>query len=334
MDRPIRILVTGANGFVGAMLCRKLVERRNHVRGLVRKTSDLSLLQGIPIQYIVGSLEDPGSLKPAVQGIKLVYHVAAAVTDWGSLDYFRRVNVEGTRNLLEASVSEGVNRFIYVSSVAVHSFIGAQDMDENSPQLPTPFPYCQTKREAEALVMKYHNQGKINATIVRPGDIFGPGDRVSLLKMAKMLEAGKIAHVGGGKTLGAFTYVENLVHGLILAGTKKQAAGKTYIITDGIKLTWREYFEKLTKAVCLPAPKISVNANLALGMAMMLELFYRLFRIKARPLITRYLITHLRKDFHFSIDKARMELGYEPKVGIDDAIQRTAEWYKKVVREE
>ena len=330
----MRVLVTGANGFVGAMLCRKLAERGDVVRGLVRTTSDLSLLEDVPIQRVVGSLDDPDSLKNAAAGVDLVYHVAAAVTDWGTLDYFRRVNVEGTRNVLEAAIRAGVDRFVYVSSVAVHSFVGAQDMDETSPQLPTPFPYCRTKREAEVLVLDAHRQNRICATVVRPGDVFGPGARVSLLKMTKLLESGRMAYVGGGRTLGAFTYVENLADGMILAGTKTEAEGEVYVITDGIKLTWREYFEKLTAALDLPKPWVSVTPVLAYGGAFTLEFFYRLFRVQARPPITRYLIAHLRKDFHFSIDKARRELGYHPRLDVDEAIRRTAGWYRRVVRGE
>lgn len=329
----MRVLVTGANGFVGAALCRKLVDRGDEVRGLVRKTSDLSLLDGINIQKIVGSLEEPIFLEKVTKGIELVYHVASAVSDWGTLEHFRRVNVEGTRNVLEASIRNRVKRFVYVSSVAVHSFIGAQEMNEESPQLPTPFPYCETKREAEGLVLEAHRRERIKVAIVRPGDVYGPGDRTSLLKMAKILESGRMAFVGGGKALGAFTYVENLVDGLILAGTKREAEGEVFVITDGIKLSWRDYFEKLTAALNVSRPRVSVSPTLAYAAAVFFEFFYRHLRIRSRPLITRYLITHLRNDFHFSIDKAKQKLGYAPKVGIDEAIRRTAEWYMKVVRE-
>jgi len=328
----MRILITGSNGFLGATLCRKLINRGETVRGLVRKSSDLSLLQGLTCQKITGSLEDVHSLEEALQGVELVFHAAAAVSDWGTLDYFRRVNVHGTKNLLEASIKSGVKRFVYIRSVAVHSFIGKEEMNEQSPQFATSFPYCQTKREAEALVLKYHQINDMDATIVRPGDIFGPGDRVSLLKMAKMLEAGRMGYIAKGKTLGAFTYVENLVDGLILAGYSNSAAGETFVITDGIKLTWREYFEKLTGALDLPKPRFSIHPLLAYSLAGTMEFFYRLFNVQSRPPLTRYLVDHLRNDFHFSIDKARNVLGYEPKVGIDEAIRRTAAWYKKVVR--
>jgi len=329
-----RALVTGANGFVGATLCRKLVEQGVLVRALVRRTSDLSLLQGVPVEQVVGALEERASLLEATRGVEVVYHVAAAVTDWGELAYFRRVNVEGTRHVLEAAAQNGVPRFVYVSSVAVHSFTGAQDMDERSPQWPTPFPYCQSKREAEALALAYHRQGRISVTIVRPGDVYGPGDRVSLLGFAPLLERGCMATVAGGNRLGAFTYVENLADGLILAGTRPEAIGEAYVITDGIRLTWRAYFEKLAAALDRPGPRFSVPAKPAYAVAALLEATYRLLRIRHRPPITRYLMVHLGKDFHFSIAKAQRELGYEPCVGVDEAICRTAAWYKAVVRGE
>jgi nucleoside-diphosphate-sugar epimerase len=323
----MRVLVTGANGFVGSMMCRKLIERGDSVRGLVRATSNLSLLEDVSIERVVGSLDESISLKAAARNVETIYHVAAAVTDWGTLDYFRRVNVEGTRCLLDAACQNGVNRLVFVSTVAVHNFIDAQNMDEQSPQLPTPFPYCQTKREAEALVWEYHRQKKITATVVRPGDVYGPGDRVVLLNMGKLLQKGRLPYLGGGNKLGAFTYVENLVDGLILAGTTERASGETYVITDGIKLTWREYFEKLTAALGYPTPRLSINPRLALVVTIVLEAVYRSLRLPGRPLITRYLVEHLSKDFHFRIAKAASELGYVPRVGVDEAIRRTAAWY-------
>ncbi|MBN1979498.1 MAG: NAD-dependent epimerase/dehydratase family protein [Anaerolineae bacterium] len=328
----MRVLVTGANGFVGAALCRKLVERGDAVRGLVRRSSDLSLLADLDVERAVGALDDPASLADAARGVEAVYHVAGAVSDWGPLAYFRRVNVEGTGSLLRAAVRRGVGRFVYVSSAAVHSFIDAEDMDERSPQLPTPFPYCRSKREAEALALGFHRRGEVDVTIVRPGDVYGPGDRVALLRLSKLLESGCMAHVGRGDKLGAFTYVENLADGLILAGTVEHAAGEAYVITDGVKLTWRTYFEKLTAALGVPPPRISVSPALAYAAASMLESVHRLFHIRRRPPLTRYLVTHLSRDFHFSIAKARRDLGYEPRVGVDEAVRRTAEWYERVVR--
>jgi nucleoside-diphosphate-sugar epimerase len=324
----MRVLVTGANGFVGSHLCHKLLQRGDSVRGLIRKTSDLSLLDRIPIQRVTGSLSDPASLGRATRGIDTVYHVAAKVDDWGTRQDFERINVEGTRSLLAASLRNEVQRFVYVSSAAVHSFIDAQDMDENSPQLPTPFFYCQSKRAAEALV----SSCDIAATIVRPGDVYGPGDRTSLLKMSRLLETGRMPYLGRGDKLGAFTYVENLADGLILAGTSARAIGQAYVITDGIKLTWKGYLDKLCTALDVPAARFSISPSAAYAAASILEFTYRLLRLRQRPPITRYLVTHLNNDFCFRITKARRELGYEPHVGVDEAIRRTAEWYIPLVR--
>jgi nucleoside-diphosphate-sugar epimerase len=330
----MKVLVTGANGFVGAMLCRKLAERGDRVRGLIRKTSNLSLLEGVTLEKVIGTLEDVKSLRSAMKDIDAVYHTAASVSDWGTWDTFRSVNVDGTRHVLDAAVENRVRRFVLVSSLAVHSFIGLRDADETSPQLPTPFPYCQTKREAESLALSYHKKGKIEVVVIRPGDIYGPGDRVSLLKMAPHLEKGLMIIIGGGKTLSSFTYVENLADGIILAGTHPRAAGEAFAITDEIHLTYREYFDRLTEALDVPKVRFSITPWLAYGIASILEWIYRLFRISSRPPVTRYLAKHLWKDFHFRIDKAKLILGYQPRIGLDEAIRRTVIWYKQVVHGE
>ncbi len=326
----MKVFVTGANGCVGASLCRKLVEQGDDVSGLVRKTSDLSLLEGLPVRRVTGSLGDIAALDEGCRDASLVYHAAAAVTDWGSLDYFRNINVEGTRNVLESSIRCGVRRFVHVSSAAVHSFLGRRNMDERSPMLPTPFPYCRTKREAEALVMEAHASGRIETVIVRPGDVYGPGDRVSFLQIAPLLIKGRLGTVGGGRTLGAFTYVENLADGLILAGTKEEAAGEAFILTDGNEISWGLYFETLCRYLNAPKPAYSLPAALLMPAAALLEGVYRLFRVRSRPPITRYLIQHLAGDFHFSIAKARALLGYEPRVGFEEAVRKTVEWYRSL----
>ncbi|MCD6117995.1 NAD-dependent epimerase/dehydratase family protein [bacterium] len=323
----MKVLVTGANGFVGAALCRLLLQKKYKVRGLVRETSDLNLLNGISIEKVYGSLKDRESLKKAVDSVDIVFHVAAKVSDWGTFEDFRKVNVEGTRNLIEASISSRVKRFVLISSVAVHSFIGAENMNEDSPQLPTRYPYCQTKREAEALVMQYHKKGLIDVTIVRPGDVYGPGDRTSLLKMSKMLKSGTMGLIGRGRKLGAFVYVENLAYGIYLAGGKASAKGRVYVITDGVRMTWREYFDKLTSAIGVPGPRFSLNPVLAWFFAFVFEAGYNILKVKARPPLTLYLVDHLTHDFHFTINRAEKEIGYKPIFSTDEAIRRTAEWF-------
>ncbi|MCK5145545.1 NAD-dependent epimerase/dehydratase family protein [bacterium] len=330
----MKVLVTGANGFVGAAVCKKLLDRGDYVRGLVRKTSDLSLLKGLNVDLEVVSLNDKEALASVVKDIDVVYHVAAAVGDWGSLEWFREINVYATRRLMELSAAAGVKRLVYVSSVAVHSFIDAQDMDETAPQNPTPFPYCQSKREAEEVVRAFHQKGGMETVIIRPGDVYGPGDRTSLLKMAPMLEKGLLLLIDNGRTLGAFTYVENLADGILLGGLHPAAAGDTFIITDGIKMSWKEYFDRLCSALDLPHPRLSLKPGFVRALARCMESLHRSLRLKQRPFITCYLAEHLCSDFHFSVEKAATVLGYSPAVTVDEAITATSRWYREAVRGE
>ena len=328
----MNILVTGANGFVGAEACKKLIANGDSVRALVRKTSDLGLLAGVEVEVVYGSLTDSASLKAAVAGMDAVCHVAAYVSDWGRLQDMREINVRGTRRLLDLAVEAGVKRFVFISSAAIHSFIDSEEMNEDSPRHKTSYPYCLTKREAEEVVREYDAEGEIEGVILRPGDVYGPGDRTSLLKMADMLEKNRMALIDRGSTLGAFTYVENMADAIVKSVHVTEAAGEAFVITDGIKLTWADYFRKLTAELDLKAPRISVPGPFAGFVAAVLEGVYTLLGIRSRPPLTRYLVEHLRWDFHFSIDKARRILGYEPAVDVDTAILRTAQWYKKTVR--
>jgi polyketide synthase len=325
----MRALVTGANGLVGAALCRTLAARGDRVRGLVRVTSNLSSLVGVDVELVLGDLEDSASLKRAARDVEVVYHAAAAVSDWGAQEWFHRLNVDGTRRVLDAAIHQGVSRLVYVSSIAVHSLIGARDVDETAPQNPIPFLYGQSKREAEALALTYHRMGRIDVVIARPGDVYGPWDRMILPRIAPLLRRGLLPYLDGGRTLGAFTYVENLAEGLALAGVAEAAPGQAYVLTDGVELTWRSFLDGLADALGWPRPWLSVPSWLADPAASALEALYRRLGVQRRPPITRYLVEHLRHDVHFSIAKARAELDYAPSVGVEEAFERTAAWFRE-----
>lgn len=324
----MEVLVTGANGFIGSTLCEALIKRNYKVRGLVRKTSDLRFVQDLDIELVCADLSDKHSLAKATKGVDIVYHIAALVNDWGSLKLFREMNVEGTRNILEAAVSSKVKRFVYVSTLVVHSFLDKTDMTEESPVTPPPFPYCISKKEAEEVVMEFYVRYKLPITIIRTGDVIGPKDRTFFLKMVKALERGIIPYLNQGRSLFAFTYVENLVDGIILAGNSEKAIGQTYVITDGIKITWKEFFDMLTKEMGVPKPFFSVSSKIIYPLAFFLEIAYKLLGIKQRPPVTRYMISHAEKNVHFSIEKARRELNYQPRISLIEAIRRMVEWYR------
>jgi len=324
----MKAFITGINGFIGSNLAARLIEEGQQVSGLVRKTSDLTFLKDLNVRLFFGDLFDRNILDKATQEVDVVYHVAGLASDWGPMELFRKINVEGTRNLLESSLKSKVKRFVFISSAAVHGLSGFRDAIEDSPKMDTIFPYCITKREAEDLVNRFHKENGLPILIIRPGNVFGPKDRITFVKMAQVLEKGQMVYISGGRALTCPTYVENLIEAIILAVSREDTIGETFIITDGLKITWKEYIDKIADRLGVRRPLISIPYSLAYRAGSVCEAIMKLLKSKAPPIITRYRISHAGKDFHFSIEKARTKLGYEPRVPLDEALERTVRWYK------
>jgi len=324
----MRTFITGINGFIGSNLATRLIAEGQEVSGLVRKTSNLSFLEGLKVKLFFGDLSDKALLDKATQGIDVVYHVAGRASDWGPIKLFRKVNVEGTKNLMESSVNSGVKRFVFISSAAVHGFRGFRNATEDSPKTATIFPYSITKREAEDLVNRYHRERGLPTLIIRPGNVFGPRDRVTFAKMAELIEKGQMVYISRGRPLTCPTYVENLIDAILLAVDRKDTVGETFIITDGLEITWKEYMDKIAEKLGVRRPLFSVPYPVAYSAAAVCEAILKLFRSNKPPIITRYRIANVGKDYHFSIKKARTKLGYQPRVSLDEGMERTVEWYK------
>ena len=330
----MKAIVTGANGFVGSNLVRRLLSDGWAVSGIVRKTSDLSFLRGLDVQLVDAGLEDVDVLARAFAGADVVFHCASRASDWGSMDVFRKANVATAERVMQAAAQAGAGRVVYISSTVVYGFGGHVDTPETAPLRPERFPYCVTKLEAERMVERIGRDRKLPYSIIRPGNVFGPNDRITTIHLFKFLRAGKFAYVNGGRTLTCPTYVENLVDAIVLAGTKPAAAGEAFTITDGLRITWREYIEKICSALTTPPPRLSIPGGPAYAAAAVAEGLFKLFRAKDPPPITRYRIAQVRRDYHFSIEKARRLLGFEPKVGLEEAIRRTARWYEEMMNDE
>lgn len=324
----MKTFITGINGFIGSNLATRLIAEGQEVSGLVRKTSNLSFLEGLKIKLFFGDLSDKALLDKATQGIDVIYHVAGRASDWGPIELFRKVNVAGTKNLMESSVNSGVKRFVFISSAAVHGFRGFRNATEDSPKTATIFPYSITKREAEDLVNRYHRERGLPTLIIRPGNVFGPRDRVTFAKMAELIEKGQMVYISRGRPLTCPTYVENLIDAILLAIDRKDTVGETFIITDGLEITWKEYMDKIAEKLGVRRPLFSVPYPVAYSAAAVCEAILKLFRSKKPPIITRYRIANVGKDYHFSIKKARAKLGFQPRVSLDEGMERTVEWYK------
>jgi hypothetical protein len=224
------------------------------------------------------------------------------------------VTVAGTQRLVEAARKAQAGRFVHVSSQAVYGFDKHYyDADEKTPMRPSPHPYCETKRLAELAVWDAHKVG-LPVVVVRPGFVYGPGDRNTLPPVVKAIREGKLtAHVDWGEFDTGCVHIENLVEGLVLAATRPEAVGQVYNLGDGRILTIRALTDSLCARLGIPAPRKNMPYPLAMALGAVVEGAWRLFRMEGTPPMSPFLVAMIRRNSGFSIAKARRELGYKPR---------------------
>ena len=320
-------LVTGATGFTGFNLVERLVKEGNEVSVLVRKSSNTEKLKKLGVNMILGDIRDKNLVNSAVRGIDIVYHLAAAWREAGVPNkVFWDVNVNGTKNLLEASLQANVERFIHCSTGGVFGHIANPPADETFPYNPGDI-YQRTKCEGEKLALEYFRKTGLAGVVVRPTGIYGPRD-LRFLKLFKSIYDGKFIMVGSGKVLYHLVYIDDLIEGYLLCGKKKNAIEQTYIIGGEKYVSLNELVALIAKTLDVPAPKKRFPFFWPVWTAALTcEIACKLIGIN--PPIFRRRVDIFRKNRAFDISKARKELGYEPKVSLEDGIKKTAEWYKK-----
>ncbi|MHA1799396.1 MAG: NAD-dependent epimerase/dehydratase family protein [Candidatus Helarchaeota archaeon] len=333
----MKFLITGANGFIGSNLVDKLIDEHHEVRALILRGTDESNLNKNKdkIEKVYGDVTDIDSIKDLFDGVDIVIHLAARVNDWGPKKLFMKINFQGSKNVLDAAVAAGVKRFIFMSSLTVHGFKEFQDADENTPYDPCNA-YAESKKAVEDLLNQYFNENKIETVIVRPGFvIFGPRDVLfSFEAYDRICKNGSFPCVNHGKAISCYSYVENLVDGLILVSTHPNAAGKTYIISDGPIISFKELMDDFFKSCNVKIKLQSAPYWLAISAATILEGIYKLFRRKNGPIITRYRVKVSASDLGFINKKIVSELGYNAKINLEEACKRTYEWYMNKIKNE
>ncbi|MGD9972849.1 MAG: NAD-dependent epimerase/dehydratase family protein [Desulfatirhabdiaceae bacterium] len=319
-------LVTGANGFTGSYLCKQLIENGYQVRGLVRTSSDLILLQGIPVELAYADLAVDNRFSDIMNGIDTVYHIAAIYRNENvSRKYFWDVNVGGTRKLLDAAVSSNVRRFVHCSTVGVQGHIKNPPATEDFPYDPGDH-YQESKLEAELLAMDYFRQKKLNGVVVRPSGIYGPGD-TRFLKLFRHIQNGSFRMIGTGKTYYHMTYVEDVAEGFVHAGETRDAAGEIFTIGGEEYVTLQELVNRIARVLNTSVSRIRIPAQPVWLAAWLCERICRPFGIS--PPIYPRRVDFFIKSRAFDISKAKNILGYHPRVNLDDGLRRTAEWYRQ-----
>ena len=325
----MRVLVTGASGFLGGYMAEELVRRGHLVVGMVRKGSDTDLLRKLGIELRIGDLEDQASLETVTKGVDAVIHLAAYYTLKGSKERYERINVQGTQSLMEAMLKNGVRRLIYCSSTEAMGPTPHPPADEDSPCEPN-YEYGRSKLRSENLIREYQKKG-IEFTIIRPSGIYGPRnlDDVSYWFITSYANtwASKIM-VGSGKRVLQFAHVEDVVRGFVLALERPEvSAGRTYFITDSRAYSYEEIYGILANIFGKDPPKWHVGVLLAKIIAAPIQAFNWLRRKKDFVWRVDSMNT-FKVDRYYSIERARKELGYQPKYSLPDGLKETADWYR------
>ena len=323
-----KVLVTGATGFTGGYLFNALQKKGYSVTALIRETSVDKFKEkfGKSASFIVSDLSEPDSIKGKITNVDIVYNIAALYRQEGvSQDLFFKVNVDGTKALLEESVKSGVKRFVHCSTVGVQGEISDPPAKEDAPYKPGDH-YQLSKLEGEKLALSYFQDGKIDGVVVRPVGIYGPGDD-RFLKLFKHIYNGNFKMIGKGKALYHLTFVEDLCRGIILAGENKTKPGEIYTLGGNEYLPLDELVVLLGKIMDKPVSKLKIPIFPVYIAAFMCEMICRPLGIE--PPLFRRRLDFFTKDRAFDISKAKKELGYSPEMSLKDGLTLTYNWYKE-----
>ena len=326
LQQKVRVLVTGATGFTGGHLARTLAGRGYGVRALARHPAQARELEAAGIEPAIGALEDRAALARAVRDVEVVYHIAAVYRHAGiPKSTYRAVNATAVGYLIDAAAAAGVKRVVHCSTVGVHGDIEHPPANEEAPLRPGDI-YQVTKVEGEEIARTASARTGMPVTIVRPSGIYGPGDR-RLLKLFRGVARRRFVVLGSGNIFYHLTYIDDLVEGIRLCGEVPAAANRTYILAGGEVTTLNELMTLIAAeaGVAPPALKLPVWPFWIAGAVCEAVCV----PLGIEPPIYRRRVDFFTKSRAFDITRARREVGYAPKIGLQEGIRRTLTWYKE-----
>ena len=322
----MRSLVTGATGFTGGVLTRALLARGHAVTALVRDAGRAADLRDAGARLAVGDLTDRTALRAALEGVQVVYNVAAIYRQAGvSAAAYRAVNTDAVRTLLELGAEAGVRRVVQCSTVGVHGDVERPPATEEAPLRPGDV-YQRTKLEGERAGREAAARTGVEYTVARPTGIYGPGDR-RLLKLFRGVARRRWVTLGSGEIFYHLTFVTDIVEGLRLCGEIPGAAGGTYIIAGPQVTTLNELVAAIARAAGVRPPRwrlpvwpVWLAGAICEGVCVPFGL---------EPPLYRRRVDFFTKSRAFDIARARAELGYAPAVSLEEGIRRTLSWYRE-----
>ena len=326
-----KALVTGATGFLGRATAIRLRDLGWDVQGLGRNAQAGRLLTAEGIAFLQADLRSKQQIEDACAGQDFVIHCAAMSAPWGSYRDFHETNVTGTEHVVAGCLRHGVRRLVHVSTPSVYfNYTDRLQISERTmlPRKPVNA-YAATKRIAENVVSDALTRG-LDAVILRPRAIFGPGDNSLFPRLLRVNESRGIPIIGGGEAQLDLTYMDNVIDGLVLACTApNRAAGEIYNLSNGEPVKVIDLLKRLFDLLQLPLRTKPISRPVALAAGRGMEWLYRaLPPLGAEPPFTRYTVGLLAFSQTLDISKARTSLGYEPRIRLDEGLRRFADWWR------
>lgn len=324
----MNILVTGGTGYIGEYFIPELLKQGHNVRLLVRNLEKGTKLFGNQCEYFIGDVTDKNSLDGSCYGMDVVFHMVAKsgneLPNDESFAAFRTINVEGTRNMIKESQKSGIKKFIFVSSIAAMGIVKETPITEHSQCKPF-LPYQVSKYEAERLLSQEYQENKFPFICVRPTKVYGIGEHeFSYLTLAKLCKKGIFPRVGKGKNYTSNIYISDFVQALVKL-VDKGVIGSTYILSSEGSIAMSEVGKLISETIGKKPVVIPIPAFLMICLAAVEETIF--IKIGKKPIVTKKNIEATLSNRIYDLSKAKKEIGYEPKVSLEEGIVKTVKWY-------
>jgi nucleoside-diphosphate-sugar epimerase len=323
----MKALVTGGGGFLGRHIVAKLLARGDKVRVLGRRP--YPDLEKTGVESVRADLQDASTVVRACLGMDAVFHVAAHAGYWGSWDSYYGPNVVGTENVLNGCRKAGVRKLLYTSTPSVVSAPGNLEHADERVPYPARYecPYPATKAEAERLVLQANGKGGLLTASLRPHLIYGPGDPHLFPRIIDRARRGLLVQVGDGTNKVDVTYVENAADAHLLAADRlcdgSPVGGQAYFISQGTPVALWPWINGILMALGIPVVRRKISRGAARTVGAAMEMAYTVLPLRGEPRMTRFLADQLATSHYFDISKARRDLGYAPRIGTEEGLERT-----------
>lgn len=317
MNGERAIAVTGAAGFIGGAVCRRLAADGEQVVGVDLREEARGRIEAQGARFVAADIRSTSALEVAFEGCGAVVNTAALVGDWGPMEQFIEANVRGTLSVLDAAESAGAGRVVHLASVAGWGYEFAQDIAEDAPLRSCGGPYADTKGASDYLARRR------GAVVIRPGDVYGPGSVPWTIRPVEAIRSGTFALPGSGEGIMTPVYIDDLVEAIVASATAPGVEGLGIAVWDGEPVTAAEFFNHYS-AMLGRGPVRTAPLPLVRLVAAGSEIVAR--ATGRPPTVSREAIRYISRRATYPNMRARELLGWEPRVGLDEGMRRSEAW--------